>query len=600
MNNNFIQIKIDEAKKIHNNKYDYSKVTFNKTTDKVIIICPIHGEFNQSIHKHTQGDGCKECGKVISGLKRKLTTATKFINESNLKHLNIYDYSKVNYESATTNVIIICKIHGEFNITPNKHLSGIGCKICSKENQIKKLIYPYDKWLEEVKLKHNNIYNYSKVDWKGTDKNVIIICKIHGEFSIRALDHREKGCFSCFNDNKKIEHNKLLTENFIKKHKEKHGDNIYNYNITFINNDNKVNIICNIHGPYSSNSINLAGCKKCSSNTVHNNLIQNNSKNNFKIKANIVHNNKYDYSKVNYINAKTKIEIICNIHGSFFMTPNNHLNKKGCKKCGIISAANKKRYTKEEIINKLYTIFGNEKYNYNKLNFNYIDDNVIITCLKHGDIKINLQSHLNGSECSQCRGIRNFNTNSFIEYCKKIHNNLYEYDKTIYTNIDNKVIIKCKTHGYFDQSAYSHAEGLGCKLCSKFKGYSNAQIEWLNYMAVKDNTFIQHIKNSLHEYKIGDTNLKADGYSKELNTIYEFHGSFFHGSPNIYNKDKINPVSKKTYGELYIKTIERENLIKSKGYKLKVIWEEDWIKFKKTIVKIQKLWKERKLYRKKI
>jgi hypothetical protein len=63
--------------------------------------------------------------------------------------------------------------------------------------------------------------------------------------------------------------------------------------------------------------------------------------------------------------------------------------------------------------------------------------------------------------------------------------------------------------------------------------------------------------------------------------VYEFHGSYFHGDPKIYNKDDINLLTKKTYGELYKNTIERELLIKNNGYNLITIWENYYCKNKK-------------------
>ena len=85
------------------------------------------------------------------------------------------------------------------------------------------------------------------------------------------------------------------------------------------------------------------------------------------------------------------------------------------------------------------------------------------------------------------------------------------------------------------------------------------------------------------EFKIPDTNFRADGYCKENNTIFEFHGSFFHGSPNLFNPKDTNTMCNMTYGELYERTLKREEVIKSLGYNLVVIWEEDWNKLKKEI-----------------
>jgi hypothetical protein len=71
--------------------------------------------------------------------------------------------------------------------------------------------------------------------------------------------------------------------------------------------------------------------------------------------------------------------------------------------------------------------------------------------------------------------------------------------------------------------------------------------------------------------------IKFDGYDSKTNTVYEFLGNFWHGNPEIYNQDDVNPVNKKKFGDLYKNTIERENNIKNAGYNLITIWEKDFI-----------------------
>lgn len=119
---------MNKQKKIHGNKYDYSKTVYgNNDKEKVTIICPEHGEFKQSPVNHLNGQGCKYCtkGKVFS--------TEDFINAATLLHNNKYDYSKSTYKKSLENITIICPEHGEFEQYPAKHLSGQGCPICSKK-----------------------------------------------------------------------------------------------------------------------------------------------------------------------------------------------------------------------------------------------------------------------------------------------------------------------------------------------------------------------------------------------------------------------------------------------------------------------------------
>lgn len=134
---------IEEARKIHGNKYDYSKVNYNLCQDKVTIICPKHGEFKQRPLSHIQGQGCPHCynetkiGKYVLG-------NNNFIKKARKIHGDKYDYSNVKYTLTRNKVVIICPIHGEFEQTPEGHLQGKGCPMCG--NQLSKAenkIYEY-------------------------------------------------------------------------------------------------------------------------------------------------------------------------------------------------------------------------------------------------------------------------------------------------------------------------------------------------------------------------------------------------------------------------------------------------------------------------
>lgn len=112
---------------------------------------------------------------------------------------------------------------------------------------------------------------------------------------------------------------------------------------------------------------------------------------------------------------------------------------------------------------------------------------------------------------------------------------------------------------------------ISCPQC-RLSGYSTAAIKWLETLPGN----IQHAKNG-GEFKIPGTNYRADGYCAETNTIYEFHGTFWHGDPAVYDPNEINPVVKKTYGELFERTKQKERTIRELGYNLVVMWEKDFV-----------------------
>lgn len=174
-------------------------------------------------------------------------------------------------------------------------------------------------------------------------------------------------------------------------------------------------------------------------------------------KANKIHNNKYDYSLVNYKNNQTKIEIVCLIHGSFNQTPNTHLRGSNCPKC---YGRNK---TNNEIIEEFKQVHV-DKYDYSKINYIKSTNKIDIICPIHGIFKQTPKSHLRGSGCNKCAG-RNKTTEEFINECKLIHKNKYNYELVEYKSPRNKILIICPNHGMFEQKAMSHLHGNGCDKC---------------------------------------------------------------------------------------------------------------------------------------
>ena len=116
---------INEAKLIHDNKYDYSLTNYINSKTKVKIICPTHGIFEQMPSSHLFGNGCPKC-------RGKNKTTEEFINEAKLIHDNKYDYSLVNYISSHISIKIICPIHGVFEQSPANHLTSNGCPVCNR------------------------------------------------------------------------------------------------------------------------------------------------------------------------------------------------------------------------------------------------------------------------------------------------------------------------------------------------------------------------------------------------------------------------------------------------------------------------------------
>ena len=194
-------------------------------------------------------------------------------------------------------------------------------------------------------------------------------------------------------------------------------------------------------------------------------------------KAQIVHNNKYNYSNVNYIKSSEKVTIICPIHGEFQQTPNNHLKGQGCPKCKHMYVANLQRQTTKDFIEKAKRIHNNQ-YNYNKVIYGKNNkEKVIIICPIHGEFLQTPHDHLYGYGCPECgkyrAKIKNSDTlETFIEKSNKVHNNKYDYSKSIYLNSRTELTITCPKHGEFVQKPNMHIQGEGCPSC-QLKSQSN-------------------------------------------------------------------------------------------------------------------------------
>ena len=184
---------IEKAKKIHGDKYDYSKVEYKGNKIKVCIICPIHGEFWQEPRTHLQGCGCWKCKKNF-----KLNTKT-WIEKAKKIHGDKYDYSKVEYTNNKTKVCIVCPIHGEFWQNPNSHLQGFGCKKCGINSSKEKQILGKIEFIKKANLIHLNKYDYSKVEYINNNTKVCIVCPKHGEFWQTPASHinGKSGCPFC-------------------------------------------------------------------------------------------------------------------------------------------------------------------------------------------------------------------------------------------------------------------------------------------------------------------------------------------------------------------------------------------------------------------
>jgi hypothetical protein len=384
-----------------------------------------------------------------------------YIEKANIIHNNKFDYSKFIYTNTNTKGIIICPKHGEFLQSMRKHVSDKrGCRKCFFESRC---LTP-DQVIKSANEAHNNKYDYSKFVYKNSKTKGIIICPTHGEFlqNIESHIHKHHGCPEC---GKEIIPNKKDFNQLV-------------------------------------------------------------------IKANQIHNNKYDYSKFIYNNVIEKSIILCPIHKEFYQSMYTHIHKQhGCPKCALENS----KLDFNDVV-KRFNVVHNDKYDYSK--FIYVNANTkgIIICPTHGEFKQNINSHLNSKYgCPEC--IKENHIPKFEDLLSKsniIHNYFYNYSKFVYINASTKSIIICPKHGEFLQNMGSHSSGAGCPICNKSHGEKTI-------MSILNKYNIKYIVEHTYDDLLGVSNkskLKFDFYLPDYNVLIEFQGKH-HYEPNYKKlKDK--------------------------------------------------------------
>ncbi len=349
---------VKKAIKIHKNRYDYKKVRYINNRIKVRIICTKHGEWLSSPSKHLQGRNCPICSFNRIDTK-------EFIIRSIKTHGKKYNYDKVKYINNTSKVTILCRRHGEWEVTPANHMKGKECLRCSNEKRRSTT----EDFIKKAIKKYGDKYDYSNVKYIGCDEKIIIICNNCNEkfLQIPSSHLNGRGCKKC-GIKKRSRKRALTKENFIKKAKAIHSDK-YNYSKVkyYENNSTYVELLCNKHKLFKQKAgshLNGNGCPDCA--------IKNATKTTKKFieEAIAVHGGRYDYSKVEYSKYNIPVVIICKEgHKEFKQSPSVHLSGCGCSHCKFKSEGKVKN-----ILTKYFsqwTIIPNKKIWHKYKNYNH-------------------------------------------------------------------------------------------------------------------------------------------------------------------------------------------------------------------------------------
>jgi len=255
-------------------------------------------------------------------MANKRISSSNYIERARRRHGSKFRYDKTVYTTKRNKVIITCPKHGDFEVCPQHFLRSVnGCKRCGN-------ILTKEEFLEKAKAVHGDRYDYSNVDFVNSTTKVGVICPTHGEFMVKPYEHYSKqvGCGYCFRDN-----DRLSTEDFVRQAREIHGD-FYDYSqVEYKTADSLITIVCPTHGSFRQKPrvhSGGSGCKQCYLDRNRSN------KEEFIKQAREVHGDRYDYRKVVYHTNKDKVEILCDEHGVFWVTPNGHTSSNaGCPRC---------------------------------------------------------------------------------------------------------------------------------------------------------------------------------------------------------------------------------------------------------------------------
>lgn len=375
-------------------------------------------------------------------MARKLT-ANEILNKIEQKFPNKFDLTEYRNQEIeyTTKIHVKCNDCGyEFDTSPKTLLQSsnkYGCKQCYQNNRSR---VTKEDVIKKVNEKYGDQrFNFSKFTFNDIHDEAILICNNCGsEILVTVSDlTRNRKVELCSNCKKKENFN-TYCEKFKEKVKEKFGNAFNLDGVQYTNAKSKVQIKCNtcnstfeitpdslLHSKY--------GCPVCSEKSRRQNKKL--SIEEFIKDSNNIHNFKYDYSQVQYVDRDTEVKIICPVHGEFRQKPRTHLKGCGCQKCAIEDRTNSSRKTRDEFISESKLIHG-DYYNYNEVDYVNRTTPVSIICPIHGEFKQSPEKHLRGHGCQLCK-----RSKGEVLVANILNDLKIPYQEQYTINVDNKTLI---------------------------------------------------------------------------------------------------------------------------------------------------------------
>jgi hypothetical protein len=346
----------------------------------------------------------------------KKLTHNEWIKQAKKKWNDLYDYSKAEYKSSKEKLTVICKKHGPWQVMPVNHVSGgKGCPICGLNKNKQNLIKPVEKFLEEARAIHGNLYKYDLTNYQGAKSKIEITCEHHGLFLQSPEVHlRPSGCPKCSKNNRSTyERESSITD--VQKRINDASDGIVSIvKESFSNINSKSDFHCKIHGFYkrlvNSALYSKHPCLICAKQSKENSVVDISV-----IGSKIIESfgKLYSFKIIASQNLRnTKIQFICNQHGEFIISYSSLAKSPGCPTCSRLNSQSARKiglqkknaetlkYRTEQWINRATQMHG-EKFDYSEVKYFDAKTPVIIICPTHGQFKQIPDTHLK-SGCRLC------------------------------------------------------------------------------------------------------------------------------------------------------------------------------------------------------
>ena len=319
-------------------------------------------------------------------------------------------------------------------------------------------------------------YDYSKVQYENMNTKIIIHCNIHGidfEQSGNMHIYQKGGCPICAREstiNSKIKGKDYYINLII----EKYGD-LYDFSNVPENatKKQKIDVICKTCGEIIKTTFaSLILKPRCPVCFPRKNTYVVSNIEEFKNYCNEVHNYKYDYSKVEYVNNRTHVLVGCSAHNlEWLVSPHSHMKGAGCRECANESISKKLMRSFDDYLTLFKNAHG-DIFDFSKSDYKGSKDPILVICENGHEWWVAPQKLANGAKCSYCLG-RHKTREEFIEQSNIENNFRYTYENVVYVNNHTKVSVTCPLHGDFLVTPMNHmkkGQPRGCPVCSSSRG----------------------------------------------------------------------------------------------------------------------------------